>query len=179
MNRPLGLTLLGSQAEFTRLSNTSPFSIDKVNQMNWSCGHVKKKKSSTDCVINSFVVFFLSGHEQPDVWDVRGSSRTSGQDYRSRRRFEAVHQQTVLFLHYRGALRIDPAAGKDLQPYPLKLFDTEQMTRPSKCCCVWKKWPDGIDKKWSYSFISFSIKQCYGYSRSAHRKLLESLEVSF
>ncbi|XP_054885768.1 angiotensinogen [Poeciliopsis prolifica] len=30
MNRTLGLTLLGSQAEFSRLSNTSPFSTDKA-----------------------------------------------------------------------------------------------------------------------------------------------------
>ncbi|PWA25594.1 hypothetical protein CCH79_00001780 [Gambusia affinis] len=30
MNRSLGATLLGSQAEFSQLSNTSPFSIDKA-----------------------------------------------------------------------------------------------------------------------------------------------------
>lgn len=65
MDPEIETKLLGSRAEFSRLSNTKPFTIDKVNQMSGDVVRRKKKPClcAFVCIINGYLCVLL-GHQQ-------------------------------------------------------------------------------------------------------------------
>lgn len=124
------------------------------------------KYSLGTCPSLTYLFVWSQGGQQGDVWDVRGGSRTSGQDPGGRHPSETLHQQAVLLFCHRGRFERHPHAGKDHQPYTLKLHSALKTNKN-----LWReKQPTHKTHFFTVFLITYSSCRCW--NQSCDRRLI-------